>query len=89
MPKQRWNIKETMAFFHLRSRGTLWRWQRTRGFPIGVSYTHGGPVLFDVAAVMKWAEDNERPQYVEGRSTGPRPEFNCDRAREAKEQADA
>ncbi len=86
---ERWNKKEVMAFFHVKTWGCIWRWQKTRGFPLGNSYTHGGPILFDVPAVMKWAKDNERPQYVGGVSDGPRPSFNCDRTREAKEPSDA
>ena len=73
---ERWNKQEVMTFFHVRSWGTIWRWCRDRGFPLGMSYSHGGPILFDVAAVKKWAKDNERPQYVGGVSAGPRPKFN-------------
>lgn len=85
MSNELWNKREVMAYFHVRSWNTIWLWCRDRGFPLGNSYAHGGPILFDVAAVKKWAKAHQRPQYVKGRSTGKRPKFNLSQ----KEPADA
>ena len=73
---KKWNKKEVMAFLGVKSWNTVWRWQKERDFPLGTYLTHGGPVLFDVAAVKRWAKENETEQFVQGRSAGERPKFN-------------
>ena len=83
MAKIPWTKKDILAHFRVKSWGTIWRWQRDRNFPLGRSV--GGRLLFDEDAIRKWEQEQERPHYVKGVSTGARPKYNCDRAREAKE----
>ena len=87
MAKIPWTKKEILAHFRVKSWGTIWRWQRSRKFPLGRFV--GGRLLFDEDAIKEWERKQERPQFVKGISTGARPSYNCDQAREAKEPADA
>ena len=72
----RWRKKEVLEYFCIKAWSTIRVWQRERLFPLGVSYVHGGPILFDVQAVKRWAKKNETEQFVEGRSKGERPKYN-------------
>ena len=77
MAHKYWTKQQVMDRFQVKSVATLWRWQRTRGFPLAIRVRGQTRVFYIQAEVRAWERDQQvERQFVKGVSDGPRPHFN-------------